>query len=774
MSDVEFLIDPDRVSRKSINIDLCGQPYDPLKLAEIRNKIRSHLESNIVSTLVVRGDETWFRKFKDFNGLFGFKMTPISAEIELGNLLGIDIPAWCNNDVIQYYGLLEKATAKNIKHSLETDEIIVSLISEELIFAETYDQLFIAVKNLNQKISPLLQSKFIISRIESILRGEFTEHYQTIIFNILQSDNCSSLIAEILQQVYLEKIRKISNECKIPLHLPARTHDLSFLEKLSFSSSWRSEVKLEPYLSKLTKQVIEKIKNKSLSADKLALLVFTFSKEQNEILMYEINENAYLATKELLGEIECLNLEELKDFQELVAMQVEGPEPDDFQGHWTASEVNAWANDYLKYVKALFNREDEPDVRFSNGFEDWVFSQPLRMHSQNYSWKIVSSRVRELLENNQCAALIIVDALGSVLAEDLLKSVGERLGANVIIESANLFAPIPTLTEIGKIAVATGVDTFKLPSGHEDALWQSYGDILKDKNALQIIKSWDGGSQQVSPETKLLVFLENQLDDMLHECITFSALQAQLNLVSKHVSNFLAHLFDINGVLYKKFEVIITADHGLTRMTKISKEPNLKTFGKVGDRVIKANKKTDCPDSFWAITPEGGSSNDCFFVAKNRKRLLQNPRPFVHGGLTPEEVLIPFIRIVSKDESSEDMDLQLILGSHLTLTSTGWLIDLVLKVGKNDLKIVMVEAQKPFKSSKLKFPHLTSNSTHNFQISVSSEINQSGHTNLAFVASFHSDGETELDQSIFEFDLVLPEHNIIFDQGSQDFDDMFN
>lgn len=774
MSKVEFLIDPNKISLKVVDFEISGSTLEHHEIISIRKLIHEHLSQESQKQLTLRLDDAWLLKFKDFKGLRGVKITPISSITELSKILNSDLPTWCTNDFISEYKLLEHARNSKIDLSLHIDLRILSIFSGAMVEAENHHQLLLAISKTSQRIYPYLVSDVISKHLNSLLALKFLDPQIEALFKLFKSNNCFDQIKLLFQHSFYEKIRTKTSKFKLTITSPARQFDKRLLDQLGISPVWSYLIETEPYLSKLTTQVIEKIRKKELLPEDLSEIVFLYSSNQVDQLASAIKNDPIIATTQLIEALDSLASEEVSSLINLIKKLTDIKAPVDFDISWTAKQAYSWADEYLKFAKMQFQRNLYPEQKLTDGFEEWIISQTLRAQSPPYGWREVSKKVSQSLSEKKVVVLIIVDALGSLLVEELIKNINTSLQDSINLEYTNLFTLLPTLTEVCKIAVATGYESFKLPSNTEHALLLAYKEYLLDPSELQVIKSWKEGDRFINEGTKLVVYFENQLDEQLHECIKYSDLEDQLNLVCQRLTKFISEIYNENGINYQNTEVVITADHGLTRASEFSGHL-FKDLGKIGDRHIKSDKASICPEDFWDIKPEGSKNGDRFLVPKSRTRLTIGSKPFVHGGLLPEEVLIPCIQIKSKflNENTQSRVELKSRDPEVTLTSSGWLVNLELIIGEFGINMFTLDTPAPFKSNQFKRVKLPSNYTLEFSITISSEIQQSGYVKIKFDARYYFEDEIN-ERIVHELDVFLPEHNLIKDQGSHDFDDMFN
>jgi len=98
--------------------------------------------------------------------------------------------------------------------------------------------------------------------------------------------------------------------------------------------------------------------------------------------------------------------------------------------------------------------------------------------------------------------------------------------------------------------------------------------------------------------------------------------------------------------------IAIVSDHGLTALSRLAVS---KKYGKDDShegRFIEVKDKDHLPDSDYIIHKSEIDQKN-YLIALKHSSLGNKPIREVHGGATPEEVLVPFIIISNKKESTE-------------------------------------------------------------------------------------------------------------------------
>jgi hypothetical protein len=590
-----------------------------------------------------------------------------------------------------------------------------------------------------------------------------------VLFDILRSDSRLVSIDAIISDSIHESIRTVVNETGVALPLPARsfsTKILAALAKLPFVITNITDTQI---ILNLTHRVIDKVRRNELSATALSKLLFAKSDAQMIALQEAIESTPSLATRELLDACRSLGWDGSKICEELLELHIEVGAPPVCSLDASAQSTMQWSKAYLEYALSMFSREKEPKEEISRSFQQWLITQPTRVASPNFNWRAVSSSVRKLLAENRRVLLIVVDAMGSLVAKELAETLRTNLRESNV-NYRDLFGPLPTITENAKLAVATGIDKYKHPAGPtENKLFAAYGDILKSFDQVQVLKSWVSNELFILPNAKLILYLENQLDDKLHECIDFKSLQDQFRVVSEKVFNCINNALSLDGDL----SVIITADHGLTSIQKTDTEHNYNSLGDVSDRLIKpVNSFVSAPEGFVEVRPEG-AKDDRYFVVQARKRLTSSSFPFVHGGLTPEEVLIPLIIIEPVRKASISTRVQIHVGdSRVVMHGDSWQIPLRLVGGDDPANGLLIEAVSPFNGSYIQ-QHLNALAVANINLNVTSNVSQTGLVKLKLRLRYTDKSTHQVCLNDYCLTIEFPQPLLIRDQDVVDFNSMF-
>lgn len=269
------------------------------------------------------------------------------------------------------------------------------------------------------------------------------------------------------------------------------------------------------------------------------------------------------------------------------------------------------------------------------------------------------ARLRE--KHERPVALIVVDGLALDQWLTVRASLsGENPGWSFAERAA--FAWCPTITPVSRQAIFAGKIPFFFPSSvdttskepmHWKAFWSDHG-LAEHKTAFVKITR----SQESSDLAELLPSLSQiaalgvvltAVDEVVHG-IVLGPTQLHSSVQIWVKGGILARL--IEWLLNAGFHIALTSDHGNVAATGIG-SPKEGMLAEVrGERVrvypdelLRAKSATDFPKAL-AWTPQGLPKNyHPLFAPPNEAFITEGEERICHGGLTLEEVLVPFVEI---------------------------------------------------------------------------------------------------------------------------------
>jgi len=345
---------------------------------------------------------------------------------------------------------------------------------------------------------------------------------------------------------------------------------------------------------------------------------------------------------------------------ELIRKIVDQFRPPETVSAWPglSEHLEPWVTNYAKYIRSCFlrrdlNEQDDPAIGFARWLKDH-FTVCFDHHE--YSYFRVAQSVQKALSDDRTVFLVMVDALPIHQSVDMIGYLSDSLGEHPTTNSY-MFVPLPTITEVCKEAILTG----KIPSecrGDLSSQLQKRYKLSEDE--VHVSANWqDAELFQGNANTRLVVYRDNRLDDQLHKLMSYSAMLEDSKGVFLQISRLLKRWADdVRCITQKSPLIIVTADHGFT----FGQSPGNETVGHrvldgvhrcvVLDGPISAADAKD--ESLTVIDKEVFRLKSSYLAAKGRYfgRGTVSGWSMSHGGLLPEEVIVPFVQWFGHQEVS--------------------------------------------------------------------------------------------------------------------------
>ncbi len=300
-------------------------------------------------------------------------------------------------------------------------------------------------------------------------------------------------------------------------------------------------------------------------------------------------------------------------------------------------------------------------------FKDWMFREYNSLHSLSYikspvvvhkiPWYI-ESQMKE--SGRKKAALIVIDGM----SVDNWKVIKDTIKIKFNYEESFTYAWVPTTTSFSRQAIFSGEipmhfgDTI-LSTNYDEKHWKKFWiergfrdnsiSYIRNVKTLQeesLIDSIENSS------TKILGIVINAVDNFLH--------RAQLSM--KEVHNTLRFWTEnagfedlIQKLLDNDYEVYITSDHGNIESTGIGRPKEGLTVDAAGERMRLYSADFDSSNlmgGYDAYLWEGiGLPNQYhyFLCDKSYSFTTKDDIIMAHGGISIEEIIVPFIHVRKDD-----------------------------------------------------------------------------------------------------------------------------
>lgn len=317
----------------------------------------------------------------------------------------------------------------------------------------------------------------------------------------------------------------------------------------------------------------------------------------------------------------------------------------------TPEKIITWfREEYLPYREWENSFPSEPATEVvlasARQFSEWYLANYPKALSGNSLGEFISfNKSRQVDQGERVLILMIVlDGLHAADARNLLQSIRSKTSRLTITSDELVFAPIPTITEFAKEALFRGVPPEKIPEA---------------PNCIGVVLPEDR-----SPSNKLADGIEKGLYlwRVLEPDKTYHSKNRSETLHQDIAGRLEAEAMKIEDIVKKvsenvQLQIIITTDHGrlLGNTKKILERPKgMESHG----RVAWGKTNRDYPADGYAI------DNDVAYLFSESFGMLSDmaiplselgfkgnddqvgSERYPHGGLFPEEVLIPWVVMV--------------------------------------------------------------------------------------------------------------------------------
>lgn len=337
------------------------------------------------------------------------------------------------------------------------------------------------------------------------------------------------------------------------------------------------------------------------------------------------------------------------------------PKPETPDLHWDVETMLSWATEsYLPY-QAWCNRQEMFDsdlFTIGDRFSEWLMKNwdDIHANSKRMVFNVLPNKAVELKRDGVVNLVLVIDNLGWTFSEMLRGMFQER--GYFLAGAEPYLAMLPSETEISKkclLAGAVGYQAIddKTYKGMLEKGWVPY---FKD-NAFRYIS--DIGSLSAIETIDAASYVVNYLaiDKALHKSadeIGMSHRDHIYHLLEKLVENTI--LFIEKHGLQENIRIHVVSDHGSTRIpANVQNDLDPAFFKTNGFEARSHRYVTVSSERFSGLADN--LKLDCFFLpandfmnpenvlcARRGNRFLPTDKDFyVHGGLLPEEIIVPYL-----------------------------------------------------------------------------------------------------------------------------------
>lgn len=747
------------------NAQVAGKTEEEINA--LRKAVDEHLAREDATLLRIRlTNLALFKHFSHLEGMNNVLPTQyLIPRVLLVERLKIRLPDWLTDDLIVALGLLKKATIAPGSKKSPLEAQLLNACHADLLAATDFYVFVAALRQQPQAFLTLLSIEAIRAQlilhlsVGLLLNPDAAKRF---IEALSKSPVIDSFLQNFTHQQHTQFLRQKLAHYSLTFALPAQVLPSSLLMALPLLPLPESQAKQLPeYFLAIMAEVMRKIRIKELEPEALADFVTVdwpslwieldrlcedYPKLMNPSLASQCQRfestEALALSKKLTDYLACSH------YRSLLADA-------------SVDEVLDWSIGYFDYLRPVLLSGQIPDESINGSFSEWLLSQSSRISRSDADWRYCAKQIKKFLSSNYLVVVVVIDAL-SALNQDILLTELATLNHQLTITSDILFAPLPTLTEIGKLAVLTGKPTHSLPNNQEKALQQTYQAYLSEPNALKIIKSWEDTSEHITEQNKLVVFFENRIDTRLHDATSFAKHRDDILPIMRQLKRCVQSW--LKDAAHRDVVFFITADHG---MTATNGRYTGELLGEVNDRIFKVQRNEPLPDNFVSVNQDSAG-----YYAVPKTRLGLSEASLAHGGLTPEEVLIPFVMLTRTTIQPSRMPVNAkIIGECVRLSDKFWQLELRLSVSVQ-VESLRLSLEPQFK---LEFSEpidiIRANKSHSITLKFRSNCEQEGLTTVDLELQYKRADVHEKNSKRLE--ILFPASLLERDTQTQSFEDMF-
>lgn len=307
------------------------------------------------------------------------------------------------------------------------------------------------------------------------------------------------------------------------------------------------------------------------------------------------------------------------------------------------------------------DRWDEAVADYAASYADWFYENYITHKYQYQSrWVFdVLNYARHSFAEGRKVLFIVIDNFNFKYLRALIAQFNRR-GFRAVGQVEPRWAPIPTTTEVSKWCLVAGETDLQDVQGYdyEDILDKDWRGLFESYQVAYLSRLGDLKKRRRFKEDLILLnYLP--IDTVLHKDerqigTTHTAeIRGYIHTLAKVVSQFAKR-----ARVEQELDIYVTSDHGSTKVPPdIGSALDDKLYQKQAqDRhhryITVPEKRAANPTAYdqahcYIIHADAFGTGEHYFVAKGYDRFIKTKESiYIHGGLTPEETIVPFCKLV--------------------------------------------------------------------------------------------------------------------------------
>lgn len=650
---------------------------DESQFIESRLKIRIALHKRKDLNVITKNRKIgqWYKSLRDYLEVKIETVSPssvLSQELNLSTSLSLNLPV--SDQEIQELGLIEKAKKHSPQTRLETTREIENWVLSVCVgecwgekggtlthLAEIASFFLQGEKNQRHSTLERLMDKqkeeWLNSFVGKVYKWLFTASndrpFLIYIWQILKDyDNTvrEKILDETVEtnRVILEPIEKYldripSIECSDNYK---KKSDLNILIEMKWKNILKSTFRYKKGEIRVDKDKVLKQKLEQVINEAVTRMSGKIAGEINALSVF-VKENAFYFSKKLfilIGAKFSLFPKQVEELSQLIPPEF----PLEPLLDWDWSHMSKWVIDeYFRYKKWSIQRgrRDKRIEEIAETYSEWLYMKYFELKNE-LSPLIYGTwyRIKRYIEQGYQILWLIIDNLCWFYLEDTIKAFKEQ-GFFCSFEPIPCLAMLPSETEISKTALVAG----KLPNQIEMDKYQNYKWLFEDfciENNIATYKTIPPNEFRKSKleEHRITCCIINKLDVSSHG--GFFDLEDEirdfLRRIAEYVKDFLPP-----GLASRKFKLVISTDHGsctIPQDIRGLKAPKEARIEKEHKRFVYIDSTHNLNENWYFLDKNKFGLMESIAIAKGYSFVgSRKPKGLVHGGMTPEETLVPHL-----------------------------------------------------------------------------------------------------------------------------------
>lgn len=336
-----------------------------------------------------------------------------------------------------------------------------------------------------------------------------------------------------------------------------------------------------------------------------------------------------------------------------------------------------WAvHQYLPYRFWLeeTDRWDPVTEGYASQYADWFHKNYTSLKYQHQGrWVFdILNRARATLKQGRKVLLLVVDNFNYKHVRALINRFGRHEFHSVAAVEPT-WSVLPTTTEVSKHCLVAGEANLASVQGkgYEEILDKDWRGYFEGYDVVYLPKLGALKSRQ-SFDADLILLNYLPIDDVLHK--------DEKQIGTSHTGEIMGYLdalvetvtaFAKRAQVEQELVVMVISDHGSTKLLpdyesylddkfyrKLAKDPHHRYI------VVPADKATNPTDydkaNCYVLPAKSFGTRESYFIPKGYGVFIKTDESiYVHGGLTPEETIVPFVQLMKTEVHMSQPDLRL-------------------------------------------------------------------------------------------------------------------